>query len=168
MRTPGPRSAGWIFVIASTATGCIPQPMPLGLSSTPVDLNAPPATHAEASPAGFGAAARRGDIPLGETAHYSRIEELLIARVPALDVRSAGKGRFTLRVRGASSLLSSGAPLIVVDGMQFTDGGTESLAGYAPYQIRSVEVLRDVSETGIYGPRGSSGVVVITTRRARR
>jgi TonB-dependent SusC/RagA subfamily outer membrane receptor len=167
MRTPGPRPAGWMFVIASTATGCIPQPVSLEVSSTPVDLNAP-ASRIEATPLRLGSSTGRSEIPFAESAQYARIEELLIARAPMLDVRPTGNGRFSLRVRGRTSLSGNAPPLIVVDGMQFGEGGTEALASLAPREVQRVEVLRDIGETGIYGSRGANGVVLVTTRRRSR
>lgn len=166
MRTPGPRPAGWMLVIASTATGCIPQPVSLAL--TPVDLNAPAVSRVEATPLRVGPSTRRGEIPLAESAQYARIEELLIARAPAPDVRPTGYGRFSLRVRGRASLSGNGTPLVVVHGMQFRESGAEALASIAPNEVKSVEVLRDIGDTGIYGSRGANGVVVVTTRRRQR
>ena len=165
MRTHGPRPAAWMFVIASTATGCIAQPV--SVATTPVDLNAP-ASRVEAAPLRLGATIGRSEIPLAESAQYARIEELLIARAPLLDVRPAGNGRFSLRVRGRTSLSGNAPPLIVVDGMQFGEGGIEALASLAPREVERVEVLRDIGETGIYGSRGANGVVLVTTRRAHR
>jgi len=53
----------------------------------------------------------------------------------------------------------------VIDGMQFAQNGADVLAAMTPRDIKRVEVLRDAASTGVYGSRGASGVVVITTRR---
>jgi TonB-dependent SusC/RagA subfamily outer membrane receptor len=51
---------------------------------------------------------------------------------------------------------------LVVDGIQMDADYLENLV---PTDIESIEVLRTVSYTAIYGSRGSGGVLVITTKR---
>ena len=51
---------------------------------------------------------------------------------------------------------------IVLDGM-YMDG--ESLSTISPMDVASVEVLRNVGNTAIYGSYGAGGVLIITTRR---
>jgi TonB-linked SusC/RagA family outer membrane protein len=72
--------------------------------------------------------------------------------MPGADVR--------VLVRGGGSITQSNAPLYVIDGVQVEDG----LSNISPTDIESVEVLKDASETAIYGARGANGVVVITTK----
>ncbi|RZK46064.1 MAG: SusC/RagA family TonB-linked outer membrane protein, partial [Pedobacter sp.] len=67
-----------------------------------------------------------------------------------------------IRIRGNRSLTNSANnPLIVVDGMAY--GG--SLNDINPDNIASVDILKDASATAIFGSRGASGVVIITTKR---
>lgn len=56
-------------------------------------------------------------------------------------------------------LRGSEAPLILVDGYE------RSLEYIAASEIASVKVLKDGAATAIYGPRGSKGVVLVTTKR---
>lgn len=63
-------------------------------------------------------------------------------------------------IRGLSSINAGSAPVIVLDGMIY-DG---PLSGINPSDIKSVKVLKDPSETVIYGFRGANGVVVIETK----
>jgi TonB-linked SusC/RagA family outer membrane protein len=69
-----------------------------------------------------------------------------------------------IRVRGYSSIAAGNTPLYVVDGV-FWEQGITTLN---PNDIESLEVLKDASATAIYGARGSSGVILITTKRGRK
>jgi TonB-linked SusC/RagA family outer membrane protein len=69
-----------------------------------------------------------------------------------------------IRVRGYSSITAGNTPLYVVDGV-FWEQGITTLN---PNDIESLEVLKDASATAIYGARGSSGVIIITTKRGRK
>ncbi len=70
----------------------------------------------------------------------------------------------TIRVRGYSSISAGNDPLYVVDGVYWRQGITT----LNPNDIQSIEVLKDASATAIYGAQGSSGVVLITTKRGRK
>lgn len=61
---------------------------------------------------------------------------------------------------GLSSINAGSNPIIVLDGMIY-DG---PLSGINPSDIKSVKVLKDPSDTVIYGFRGANGVVVIETK----
>lgn len=69
----------------------------------------------------------------------------------------------TIRVRGVSSIRANNDPLFVVDGIPIAGG----LSDINPNIIESMEVLKDASATAIYGARGSSGVILITTKRGK-
>ena len=70
----------------------------------------------------------------------------------------------TIRVRGIGSLSASSNPLYVVDGVPY-DGKITSIN---PADIESMSVLKDASASAIYGARGANGVVIITTKTAKR
>ena len=55
--------------------------------------------------------------------------------------------------------LNNTDPLIVVDGILGGDLNTIN-----PNNIESIEVLKDASATAIYGARGASGVIIVTTK----
>lgn len=87
----------------------------------------------------------------------------------------------SIRIRGGNSITGGNEPLYVIDGfILYNDnsstrtgageisGGLNPLAAIYAGDIESVEVLKDVSATAIYGSRGANGVVVITTRKGRR
>lgn len=65
-----------------------------------------------------------------------------------------------VRIRGSTSINSSSDPLYVVDGFP---GATMPPSE----DIESVEVLKDASATAIYGSRGASGVILITTKKGK-
>jgi TonB-linked SusC/RagA family outer membrane protein len=67
-------------------------------------------------------------------------------------------------IRGYNSLNASNDPLIVVDDAPF--GG--KIDEINPAEIESIDVLKDASSTAIYGARGANGVIIITTKRARK
>jgi TonB-linked SusC/RagA family outer membrane protein len=84
-----------------------------------------------------------------------------------------------IRIRGANSALASSEPLFVIDGIIIEtgaisdrsnsgffidDGGGNLLSSINPNDIQSIEILKDAAATAIYGARGSSGVVLITTK----
>jgi TonB-linked SusC/RagA family outer membrane protein len=73
-----------------------------------------------------------------------------------------GSGESTLTIRGVSSFEARTNPLVVVDGLPI-EGSIETVN---PYDIESINVLKDASAASIYGARASNGVIVITTKRA--
>ena len=82
-----------------------------------------------------------------------------------------------VRIRGIASISAGGDPLYVVDGIPIisdnfiggNSGGmnTNPLAAINPEDIESIEILKDAASTGIYGSRGSNGVILITTKSAK-
>lgn len=75
-------------------------------------------------------------------------------------ITKAGK----VEVRGRSTFLANGDPLIVVDGFPVT-GGIESIN---IDNIESFTVLKDAVAASIYGARSSNGVIVVTTKNAKK
>ena len=79
-------------------------------------------------------------------------------------------------IRGYSSVSGSNQPLFVVDGVPF-DGGTNNQTNFLdnvtessrfldldPNSIESVNVLKGLSATTLYGQSGRNGVILITTK----
>ena len=67
-------------------------------------------------------------------------------------------------IRGAGSVTQSTSPLYVIDGFPQEDGTFNSIN---PNDIESIQVLKDASATAIYGARGASGVIIVTTKRGK-
>ena len=83
-----------------------------------------------------------------------------------LEGRVAGLSTYNgkMTIRGTSSLYAETQPLLVVDGLPI-EGSIDDLN---PYDIESVNVLKDAAANAIYGARASNGVIVITTKNAKK
>lgn len=112
----------------------------------------------------------------GAVAKYKneRIDEIPVARLDqALQGKMAGVvvqntsseagATPKITIRGISSINASSSPLVVVDGQPIPDG----LAFVNPADVESVEVLKDAASAAIYGSRGASGVILITTKSGK-
>jgi TonB-dependent SusC/RagA subfamily outer membrane receptor len=149
------------------AAGCARQPVVSALrSDAGVHWTAPTAA-GDARPPARDVTFAVGTVsfpPAGMT-QYSRVEEMLAARVAGLEVLRRGDGGFSLRIRGNGSFIGGGEPLLVVDDTPVGMGAADALAGLSPRDVQRVDVLKDAGATAIYGSRGANGVIVITTRR---
>lgn len=86
-----------------------------------------------------------------------------LRKVPGVSVRGEGENA-TVNIRGINSLNSSTEPLFVLNGMPVF-GGLRSVIQAVPVaEIKSIRVLKNPAETGIYGIRGANGVIEITTK----
>ena len=91
--------------------------------------------------------------------------QLVQGKVAGLQISLANgdpTGSTSVMLRGASTLMGSRDPLILVDGVP------GSFSTVAPEEIESIDVLKDGSATAIYGTRGTNGVIIITTKSGRR
>ena len=83
-----------------------------------------------------------------------------------------------IRVRGGNSITGGNEPLYVIDGFivyndpaanrtgaRTSDATLDPLSFLNPSDIGSIEVLKDVAATAIYGTRGANGVIIITTKK---
>jgi TonB-linked SusC/RagA family outer membrane protein len=70
----------------------------------------------------------------------------------------------SIRIRGINSLNAGNSPLLVVDGSPY-DG---SLNDINPIDVESMTVLKDAASTSLYGARGGNGVILITTKTAKK
>ncbi|MGO1243550.1 MAG: SusC/RagA family TonB-linked outer membrane protein [Sphingobacterium sp.] len=91
--------------------------------------------------------------------------QMLQGTVPNLNITPAdGKPSRSpsFNIRGTTSIGQGGSALILIDGVE---GDPQSLN---PNDIESVSVLKDASSAAVYGSRGTFGVVLITTKRAKQ
>ena len=119
-----------------------------------------------------------------ETSQSATLDGALSGQVAGLNV-TASSGQpgadSHIRIRGGNSINASNEPLYVIDGFIYfkdasasstglggIEGGLNPLATINPNDIESVEVLKDVSATAIYGSRGANGVILITTKKGQR
>jgi TonB-dependent SusC/RagA subfamily outer membrane receptor len=92
--------------------------------------------------------------------------QLLQGKVAGLQIYNRGgdpNSNATIRMRGISTVGANVEPLVVVDGIIGA-----SLQNVDPNDIESVDVLKDGSAAAIYGSRGSSGVIIITTKKGKQ
>lgn len=115
------------------------------------------------------------------------ISRMLEGKVAGVSIQNVS-GTFgtgpKITIRGASSIYGETRPLWVVDGVvledvvnvtadQLSSGNAatviaSSIAGLNAEDIASIEVLKDVSATSLYGARALNGVVVITTKKGSK
>jgi TonB-dependent SusC/RagA subfamily outer membrane receptor len=95
------------------------------------------------------------------------IEEVLAGRFPGVIVTRV-PGGVSVRIRGAESFYGSTEPLYVIDGLPIQPMPGGGLSGINPYDIESIQVLKDPAETALYGVRGANGVIIIKTKRPGR
>ncbi|MDN3596368.1 SusC/RagA family TonB-linked outer membrane protein [Zunongwangia endophytica] len=94
----------------------------------------------------------------------ANVADALQGRVAGLQVyTSSGEPNAvpSIRLRGVGSLGAGDTPLILLDGFQVDAGIFTRLN---PQDIQDISVLKDASETAIYGSRASNGVIIITTK----
>ena len=121
---------------------------------------------------------------LFETSRQPTLDVALSGQVAGLAV-TASSGQpgadSHIRIRGGNSVNASNEPLYVVDGFIYfkdaansstglgaIEGSLNPLSTINPNDIESIEVLKDVSATAIYGSRGANGVILITTKKGKQ
>jgi TonB-linked SusC/RagA family outer membrane protein len=94
-----------------------------------------------------------------------RIEDALQG-ITGLNVISSPNpgGKPSVLIRGITSF-SGTDPLVVIDGI---NSSLYDMDAISPSDIESVSVLKDASTTAMYGVRGGSGVIVITTKSGKK
>lgn len=132
----------------------------------------------------LGYAAQNVDATQITESHQPNLINALQGKVAGVTITSSGGGPgqgANILIRGVNSLNLGTQPLFVIDGVpmdnttsgQGTGGGLPaSMPNRAgdinPADIESVNVLRGGAATALYGLRGANGVVVITTKSARK
>lgn len=98
--------------------------------------------------------------------HVNDIAEMLQGRVAGLQVTRLANGDISLRIRGNDSILSDGEPLLILDGAPVAPQNvSQVLNGLNPRDVASIDVLKDVASTSVYGIKGAHGVIIITMKR---
>jgi TonB-linked SusC/RagA family outer membrane protein len=92
--------------------------------------------------------------------------QLIQGKVAGLTIAKPGgnpNDPYTVRLRGVTTFGANQEPLVVIDGFIGA-----SLSSVDPADIASMDVLKDGSAAAIYGTRGSSGVILITTKNGKK
>lgn len=135
---------------------------------------------------GYAVTELKGDEMLKSRGGLSNPVNALQGKVAGLTISSsAGSmgGSSKVLLRGANSLSGSNQPLFVVDGVPIEGGDNNSTetqrggGGYDygnliqdinPDDVENISVLKGASATALYGSRASNGVIMITTKRAKK
>lgn len=116
---------------------------------------------------------------------FPTADALLAGSVAGVQVTTSGQpgSGSSIRIRGGNSISANNEPLYVIDGLLYykesgtlstgergtgISGGISPLSLINPNDIESIEVLKDVSATAIYGSRGANGVIIVTTKKGKR
>jgi len=116
-----------------------------------------------------------------EEMQAASIDQALQGRLAGVDITASSGdpgAAMNIRIRGVSSISSTGNPLIVVDGMPYEteipsdfnfgaadEQGYAQLLNISPADIRDITVLKDAAATSAWGSRAANGVLLITTKR---
>ena len=116
------------------------------------------------------------------------LAELLEGEVAGVRVSRTGTSVLSpvsVDVRGSSTLRGDNQPLWIVDGAIIENASSTNVNPFwnyeglgrvsavnsffqlSPYDVESIEVLKDASATAIYGSRGAAGVIIVKTRMSR-
>jgi len=110
-------------------------------------------------------AVSKADMKALTSTPVASFDQTLGGRIAGVNVTSnEGMPGSTMNIviRGNNSLTQDNSPLYVIDG--FPVESPSVAASINPYDIASVDILKDASATAIYGARGANGVVIITTK----
>lgn len=126
------------------------------------------------------------------TVPAASVDKALQGKVAGANIQTnsgAPGGGAQIQIRGINTILGASDPLIVVDGVIYSNAtvpsglytvtGSGSAAGTGPEQddadnrladinpedIASVEVLKSAAASSIYGSKAANGVIIITTKR---
>ena len=95
----------------------------------------------------------------------SDIATTLQGRIAGVSVQAstgAPGDEASILIRGVGSIQGDNAPLYIVDGIPY-----DSDPKLNPYEILSVDVLKDAASAAVYGSRGANGVILITTKQGK-
>ena len=95
------------------------------------------------------------------------VTNALAGSVPGLQLTSdsgAPGATSSIKIRGFSSLNAGNDPLIILDGAPYSG----NLSNLNPNDVESMTVLKDAASNALYGARGANGVIMITTKKAKR
>lgn len=95
------------------------------------------------------------------------VESYLMGRSAGVVVSTTTDGGFSIRIRGATSVMGNNEPLYILDGVPFAPSANGTLVGINPYDIASIRVLKDATDITMYGVRGANGVILIKTKSSR-
>ncbi|WP_028296368.1 SusC/RagA family TonB-linked outer membrane protein [Olivibacter sitiensis] len=115
-----------------------------------------------------------------ENSAATSIDQALSGKISGAQItQNSGNpaGGISVRLRGTSTVVGSGDPLYIVDGVIINNNSTEllDLGGYAqnrlvdinPNDVERIEIIKGAAAAAIYGSRASNGVVQIFTKKGK-
>lgn len=103
-----------------------------------------------------------------ENTPLGSFDQALQGRAPGVLVNS-GSGQpgasANITIRGVQSIQGAGAqPLFIIDGVPMPSFDMQTIN---PNDFESITILKDASASALYGARGGTGVIVITTKKGK-
>ena len=103
------------------------------------------------------------------TGYMSEKKASLQGRVAGMNITTDGTpggGNTSTLVRGKSSFRNdANSPLYVIDGVMTRENISSILSSN---DVESIQVLKDAASASIYGAQAANGVIIITTKRAKK
>lgn len=122
-----------------------------------------------------------------ENQPVTNVLSALSGRMPGVFIQTTNGlpgGNINIQIRGKGSISAGNNPLFLIDGIPYDNtapnatnttlvqnnigGAISPLNNLNPSDIESITVLKDADATSIYGSRGANGVVLITTKSAKK
>lgn len=96
----------------------------------------------------------------------ANVVQSLQGTVPGLNIGQVTSAGSTpnIQIRGRVTISGSQSVLIILDGIQYNG----SLSSINSNDIESIDVLKDVSSTAVYGAQAANGVILITTKGGKK
>lgn len=95
------------------------------------------------------------------------IDQALVGKIAGAQIFSSSGSPGTpvsIQLRGVNTLLGGTGPLIMVDGVEMSSTGLNSID---PGSIERVEVVQGAASATIYGAQGANGVIQIFTKKGK-
>lgn len=102
------------------------------------------------------------DIAERRTPQVSQALQGAVAGVMVRRSNNAPGSSANIRIRGITSIGDSN-PLIIMDGVPI-----DNIDHINPNDIENISVLKDAASASIYGARAAAGVILVTTKRAKK
>jgi TonB-linked SusC/RagA family outer membrane protein len=109
--------------------------------------------------------------------HANNLAQALDGLAAGMQGNDDGRGGKKFTIRGTSTMLADNTPLVVVDGFPITDNPSSNastnpnlnaLERINPNDVESITLLKDAAAASIWGARSTNGVIVITTKKAKK
>lgn len=88
---------------------------------------------------------------------------MYLQKIPGVQVIGSGNN-ISIKIRGASSFMTSTEPLYVIDGIPVGNSYLQADRMVNLHYVSSIRVLKG-SDASIYGVRGGNGVILIETKK---